>query len=551
MLERETELIQQIIVESTINGRDAIRLNDVLSTNLPRGVKAYMTAEAMQLLEGDFRQSRRLSAIAKSIGPTVAAERSLLRSLAMEYVFPRDEYLKVVEDTVHFLENYLCRPRWTLQQLMFENEKAISFETLDRKFERVVDYAYFGLLTARYGRRNEWKEISSEQFQSLVARIDDEIVKQHSPRELALLTKPIFDFLLFGDVSMNRPIPLGAILLFFDDKKMAPAKAYIERICQIRTRTQLSLNELIGMLEDLYQVETKVQEEVRASEEEIFKPAEPKAEAPTETLADSSVDSPVEITADSSAEREIPEPVEKTSEVELPDAAVDEPPPVTSETVVAEEQVVEEIPLVETEAEEVQYEDIQSERILSEEIQAEQIQPEEVVEKPESQEIVSDDASDLSKETTREEMPVNEVHGIDIAELERDIAPVQPQYSPVVKIHELAAYATERERLRVNSLLTFPPRPAGAEEHERLIDLSSDMPSEQRERFLRDIFKNDEEEFAEFLLLLRHAKTWRDVQPFLRNLFVKKKLDILSSDVVKFIDAMQARFHSSEAKATQ
>ena len=93
-----------------------------------------MTAEVTKLLEADFGQSEKLSQISKGIGPTITAERSLIRSLAMEYVLQRDEYLKLVEDAVHFLENYLCRPRWTLHQLMFEHEQTISFKAHFRVF---------------------------------------------------------------------------------------------------------------------------------------------------------------------------------------------------------------------------------------------------------------------------------------------------------------------------------------------------------------------------------------------------------------------------------
>lgn len=261
MLERETELIQQLIIESTINGRVATRLSEVMTARLPRGVKAFMTAAVMDLLEEDFKQSGRLAQISRGISPTVSGERSLLRSLAMEYVIQQDEYVKLVEDSVHFLENYLCRPQWTLCELVFERKQTVTFETLVKKFESVVDYAYFSMLLERHARRKGLAEIGVAQFKSLVSRIDEEVTKQHTPRELALMTKPIFDFLLFGDFALSRPIPLGAIILFFDDKKMQNVKQYIERICQVRSREQISMEELIGIVEDYYEVESTVKKD--------------------------------------------------------------------------------------------------------------------------------------------------------------------------------------------------------------------------------------------------------------------------------------------------
>ncbi|MBI5472649.1 MAG: hypothetical protein HY961_09930, partial [Ignavibacteriae bacterium] len=170
MLERETELIKQIIIESTIGGREAIRVNEVIAADIPRGVKSFILSQVAKLLEDDLRQSARLTQITKGISSTVTAERSLLRSLATEYVLERSEYLKLVEDTVHFLENYLCRPQWTLTQFLFEQQQEISLHEIVQKFELVVDYAYYTALVERYMRRKAWSSIRLEQFQKLVAR---------------------------------------------------------------------------------------------------------------------------------------------------------------------------------------------------------------------------------------------------------------------------------------------------------------------------------------------------------------------------------------------
>ncbi|GEM_PF-3477055 len=472
MLERETELIKQIIIESTINGREAIKLNDVVAASLPRGVKTFMTAEVAKLLEADFKQSQKLSQITKGIAPTVTAERSLLRSLAMEYVLQSEEYLKLVEDTVHFLENYLCRPQWTLNQLMFEKDVKISFDSLVKKFEYVVDYSYIGMLVERHARRKGWKEIEAEQFKSLIAKIDEEVIKHHSPRELALLTKPIFDFLLVGDASMTRPIPLGAILLFYEDKKMDGVKDYVERICQIRSRTQISMTELIGILEDLYHVETTVKEEVKQSEQEIFNP----------------VDQPIQ------------------SQTE----------PVASETI------------VDINAE-------PSQAIAEERIEAPDIEPE--------KESLTDQPSPIG------EPPKIEVTQLDATELENDVPLVETLPPPVVNADELVGYAKEREAQRLASFLTFPDRPTKEELQAELPDIHEMLTHEQRAKFVSSIFKNDETYFFIFLTSLNNAKTWRDAQPYLRDLFEMNKLDILSPDVVEFTDAMQARYQPELRKA--
>lgn len=289
MLERETELIKEIILASTINGRDAVKLNEVIAASLPRGIKTFMTARVAGMLEEDLRNSRRLKQITQSISSTVTAERALLHSLALEFTLNREEFLRLTDDAIHFLENYLCRPQWTLNQLMFEKDRTISFNELIRKFEIVSEYSYYAILVERHARRKKMAELEAEYFKQLLTRIDNEIVKNHTPRELALLAKPIFDFLLLGDQSMTRPIPLGTILLFYEDKNLMNVKTYIERICQVRNRTQLSLAELIEIIEDLYTVETTVQKDVEESEQEILSPLSVVQSAATETHTEENV----------------------------------------------------------------------------------------------------------------------------------------------------------------------------------------------------------------------------------------------------------------------
>ncbi len=270
MLERETELIRQIILESTIGGRSSIRLNEVIASPLPRGVKSFMSAAVAELLEAEFNQSSSFSRITKNTNDLVLPDRAVLNAFAMEYVLERDEFIKLAEDAVHFLENYLCRPQWTLTQMLFANEAAVSLETMAKTFARTTDYSYYGGLAQRYAQRNGWTTITRDQFEHLIARIDEEIVKQHSPKQIALLAQPIFDYLLFGNISMTRPVPLAAILLFYEDKKLAALKDYIERICHVRSRTQISMGELIEIIEDLHHVESTVKDDVQKSENAIF-----------------------------------------------------------------------------------------------------------------------------------------------------------------------------------------------------------------------------------------------------------------------------------------
>lgn len=484
MLERETELIKQIILESTIGGRSSIRLNEVIASPLPRGVKTFISAEVLKLLETEFKQSSPLSRIARNTDALVLPDRAVLRALAMEYVLERDEYAKLVEDTVHFLENYLCRPQWTLTQMLFENDSQISFETMVKKFECTADYSYFGALLERYARRNGWTTITRDQFEKVIARIDEEIVKQHTPKQIALLTQPIFDFLLFGNISMTRPVPVGAIFLFYDDKKLPAVKNYVERICQVRSRTQISMGELIEIIEDLYRVESTVKDDVAESEQAIFAPREPEEQAAQEIVPEQ---------AETPAATQLESTVFPLNEVQQPAEL--------SESL--ENQTTESEPV-----------NAQAENLLPDEIFPEQT--------PESA-----------------TSPIHEPENLSL-----DTGTRRADKGGLVNPGALIAYATEREAQRHALFLTFPDPPIKREppSHLPLIEqLASDL---QQEKFARIIFGDNEQYFRAFLVSINNTCTWGEAQLLLRELFEMRKLNILSPDVVEFTDVMHARYRT-------
>jgi hypothetical protein len=145
-------------------------------------------------------------------------------------------------------------------------------DTLIPKLDYFYDYAYFGGLIERVAHQKGWNEMHVDDFRVLIAKIDDQIIKEHTPRELAMLAKPIYGFLLLGDQSQDKPIPLKPILVFYEDKNMKILNDYIERICNIRKREDITLTELVGIIEDLYLEDHQKKLSSDSSEEKVTTP---------------------------------------------------------------------------------------------------------------------------------------------------------------------------------------------------------------------------------------------------------------------------------------
>ena len=256
MLERETDLILQLLTERTIGPRDAITLKEVLSAPIPKNIKKYVQCEVVRWLSSDLHSTPSFSHILAKTKAATAIMESMLQSLAPEYTFDRKEFLITLENGVHFLENYLCRPHWTLEHFLFEKEERVTLDSLLTNLEYFTDYSYLRNLIERATHIKGWTEINRDAFRSLVERIDEQVVSAHSAYEMALLTKPIYDFLCLEDAPVDRAIPLKPLLVFFDDKKMKIVKEQVERAATAQGQSELSLAGLGKILDSLHIGET-------------------------------------------------------------------------------------------------------------------------------------------------------------------------------------------------------------------------------------------------------------------------------------------------------
>jgi hypothetical protein len=250
------ERILATLTARALGESTSLTVRDVLAGEIPRSVRSYIIAEVARWLAEDLHSGPRFSRLSLDEEGMYHVQKSLLQSLAASYRFTRPELIAALRVAVEFTDNYLCRPQWTLEHFIFADEDRVSISTVRAHMDHCADFAYFPTLLEGIFRRRGARDVSREDFRHLLGQIDDQIVKQHNARELALLTKPIFDFLLLKDAGLEDAIPLRPILVFFEDKKMRIMKEYIESICRLRGKDEISLAGLITLIEELYFGET-------------------------------------------------------------------------------------------------------------------------------------------------------------------------------------------------------------------------------------------------------------------------------------------------------
>lgn len=245
-----SDTLLEALIGRTIGEESGYAMSALLSAQIPAGMIRYISAEIRNRLAGDLARAPHFARVASPTNGPDPVRDALLAHAAGQYIFTREEFLEMLGNATHFTENYLCRPRWTLASFLFVDQPAITTEMLLRKLEYIADYAYLPQLLRRMTTQRGRQVITSNECVVAIARIDDAVVREHSPRELALLARPIFEFYLLAREVQNTPIALRPLLLFLEDKQLAALRTYAEGVWHIRGKSEITIEEFVALNED-------------------------------------------------------------------------------------------------------------------------------------------------------------------------------------------------------------------------------------------------------------------------------------------------------------
>jgi hypothetical protein len=139
--------------------------------------------------------------------------------LASEFWFTAEDYTATLGNAVHFLGNYLCRPRGTLGEFIYHDRESAGAEHIRHMLDHCADYPYLTGLIVKYLDRKEIRELSVEAFNVLVAKMDDLFLQRLSPEDHVRLTLPLFEYFeLAGDP--DEGAPMQALEAFFSEKHL-------------------------------------------------------------------------------------------------------------------------------------------------------------------------------------------------------------------------------------------------------------------------------------------------------------------------------------------
>jgi len=233
IFESEIETIMNTVRARTIGEADTITLRGILRSEIHPAIKAYFKSEVEKQLIEARRQEVRSKNFPYALPEIVSLQRQIDVILVHQYQFDQTEFEVLLDQSVHFHFNYLCRPQWTLLNFVFEDRRRITTSELLRKLRYCADFPYFPRVLQRYIGDKGLAEIEYSEFKTLLKKIDDAILERHSAEELAALTRPLIRFLEMGLPSTHfamgeATLPVNAAIVFFEDKQMLALKEKLE-----------------------------------------------------------------------------------------------------------------------------------------------------------------------------------------------------------------------------------------------------------------------------------------------------------------------------------
>ncbi len=483
------ELLKRFL-ECTIGDDADLPAARLAHAPLPAGVKAYLRAHLRERLADELGRAPSFSRV-RTLSPTAARLQHMFIEQAVDsYVYPRGEFQADLENAVHFTENYVCRPRWTLSSFLFHTRDVIPVSELFAKLEYVTDYIYLPQLLRKTLAARGQGEIDRATCTELIRRIDAAVTKEHAPRELAALAKPLFDFFSAGEEGDAHEIALRPVLLFFEDKEMVGVKEYITGIFHLRNRETITLDDLAALCDDFLGVKDEAPPANEAEPAVIASAPDPVTTVLSETAPAPAVmpeNTGEPIVTDSSSG-----PEEGTPPVPVSDAAA-EPPAETGDA-------------------------------------------------PPDQ-----DDPDGMGDAARDIPPLPAIvtqNGPGEAARELSIGdPGMDSEAPAARILPFPAPAVRQEPEEQLELPLAPSSPV------TLPDLTEVITPEQRKRFVTVLCDRDAQFYDLMIARLNQMGSWQEATGYVREIFEINAIDPFQDEAIAFTDIIQQRFATGTGPA--
>lgn len=273
MLENQVDALIKKVRDEVITDSNMkeIPLAYLMTRNIPESIKHFFNQEVELWIreeEDKFSTSDRFDYDMPEVRILIDQIFDLLKQNARFHI---NKFNQLLERAIKLEMNYLIEPQRTLSQFIFKNNPVVSTMEVYDTLKYFFKYGYYKDAISDYFNTKYLHEISQDQFQVLIAQIDEKIFKENTFETTLKTIKTISNFINESTGLESDDIDLEVILHAFRDRNL---NTYTELIEHLKAKDEklISFSSLENILRDesLQSLEP-VEREAEIAEEQPLK----------------------------------------------------------------------------------------------------------------------------------------------------------------------------------------------------------------------------------------------------------------------------------------
>lgn len=257
MFEKEVENVKQKIL-TRASGKEKIAFTEIMSWDIPQSVKDYFNIYAERILSEEVLNSLYSQRFDQDNHDFISARKKLISTLKNALLFIYSEFENAVDKASRFALNFVLRPEWTLGKIIFKNEDIKTTEQIIESLSNLNEYTYYKKLIIKILERHTSNEIKIDFFKRILRKIDEEVTKNVSIKDLLSIAEPVFNFFKFAN-DLNS-VPAEALIIYYSDKGLENIVKEIELERDLHGKTKLTMTDLEIILKRVLKPSTVAEE---------------------------------------------------------------------------------------------------------------------------------------------------------------------------------------------------------------------------------------------------------------------------------------------------
>jgi hypothetical protein len=163
--------------------------------------------------------------------------------------FDQDKFNQLIERAIKLEMNYLIEPHRTLSQFIFKDSQIVSTMEVYDTLKYFFKYGYYKDAISEYFNAKYMREISREQFNQLIAQIDENAFKETLFETTLKTIKTITSFMSEAVSADVQTIELDVLLHAFQDRNLEKYAKLMNEL-KAKDQSELSLADLEAVLRE-------------------------------------------------------------------------------------------------------------------------------------------------------------------------------------------------------------------------------------------------------------------------------------------------------------